>query len=362
MALFSFKFIMVFYLLFSLIVTLSMYIPPRDGSLISVLSLLIPLNLFFGLLSLFFVLFNKKTVYNQLLIGVIALIFFINIYQVFGAFSLGRDNSKEEKDFTVLSYNISSLHTRGDFSSEYDNPIYNSTAVSIKDYLLTHSADIICVQELWDDDSSSLFNISKSFNDRGYDHYVLAKPKHIPWRKRGLGIFSKYPIIKSGEIFLSENNFNGAAYADIAIQDDTVRVINVHLQSLQINLDKYWKVPSSIFLDFNQLAIKVKKNQIIRFQQLQEILAFADNSPYSVVISGDFNEPHYSYLYQFVEKRYNDSFRHHNWKVVPTFHYKLLQVKIDYQFANDLLYIVSSEVQDHIDFTYHYPLEAKYHF
>ena len=359
---FIIKALLVVYLLVSITITFSVYVPPQDANFVSAFSLLLPLNILFGFLFLFIALFNLKDIFYKTTTAIIILTMLVNIYQVFGAGLGSKNQFDEESRFSVLSYNISMLHTRGDFSREYDNAIYNSTAASIKDYLLTHTADIICLQELWDDDSSSLFNISQSFKDNGYDHYILAEPKYIPWRKRGLGIFSKYPIINSGKIFLNPNNFNGAAYADIAIQDDTIRIINVHLQSMQIDMNRYREKPSRIPLVFYDLVRTVSQTQTIRFKQLQQMLTYAENSPYPVVIGGDFNEPRYSYLYRYINANFQNAFQQTHRLPSPTFQYKFIKVKIDHQFASDSLDIVSSKVHNQIDFTYHLPLEAEYHF
>jgi len=51
--------------------------------------------------------------------------------------------------------------------------------------------------------------------------------------KYGQAIFSKFPIVKSGSIEFP-NTANNAIYADIVKGSDTIRIYNVHLQSLRI--------------------------------------------------------------------------------------------------------------------------------
>ena len=50
----------------------------------------------------------------------------------------------------------------------------------------------------------------------------------------GLAIFSKFPIINKGSLDFKKSN-NNAIYADILKGKDTVRIYNIHLQSLKIN-------------------------------------------------------------------------------------------------------------------------------
>lgn len=50
------------------------------------------------------------------------------------------------------------------------------------------------------------------------------------WANCGTVIYSKYPIVNHGEISFN-SEINGALWADIKINRDTIRVFNNHLQT-----------------------------------------------------------------------------------------------------------------------------------
>ena len=92
--------------------------------------------------------------------------------------------------------------------------------------------------------------------------------------------------------------------ADIVKGDDTIRVINLHLQSLRFskaNLE-YIEKPS---VEDENAAIKESKNIISKFKkgflrrqiQADRIRAEINKSPYPVIVTGDFNDVPNSYAY-----------------------------------------------------------------
>ena len=52
-------------------------------------------------------------------------------------------------------------------------------------------------------------------------------------------IYSKYEIISAKEIIFNESSTNNSCYADLLIHRDTIRIYNLHLESLHLGNDDY---------------------------------------------------------------------------------------------------------------------------
>lgn len=71
-------------------------------------------------------------------------------------------------------------------------------------------------------------------SDNGaYEYAYYSANGNEKKKSYGIAIFSKYPIINSGKVFDNKRN-NGAMFADIKINQDTIRVYNTHLESMNI--------------------------------------------------------------------------------------------------------------------------------
>jgi endonuclease/exonuclease/phosphatase family metal-dependent hydrolase len=98
-------------------------------------------------------------------------------------------------------------------------------------------------------------------------------------------------------------------------EDDTIRVFNIHLQSLRFSKSnlKYIETPT---VEDENAAIKESKNIIRKFKkgflkrqvQADRIRAEIDKSPYPVIITGDFNDVPNSYAYYTIGKHMNNAF------------------------------------------------------
>ena len=81
-------------------------------------------------------------------------------------------------------------------------------------------------------------------------HFIQSHPLDSTRLKKvalhyGKAIFSKYPIINQHHVFNHKGNYNYSfLYADIALPTGTVRVFNIHLQSLYFNNKDYEFVES----------------------------------------------------------------------------------------------------------------------
>ena len=92
---------------------------------------------------------------------------------------------------------------------------------------------------------------------------------------------------------IEENAYakRSAGYADIALPDDTIRIINIHLSSTGIkDMDMEIEPTREEWIEKGQfMAQKIARSDRDRGKQGQSILQWVDHSPYPVVLTGDFN-------------------------------------------------------------------------
>ena len=195
------------------------------------------------------------------------------------------NTSKDEDNNTVsiLSYNVRAFQ-------QYISKNKNASTEIIK-FIDSINADIVVFQE-------SSYKDGK--NVTGYPFQFLGYRAHID--KSLLTIYSKYPIVNKGYIDFP-NSKNNAIYADIKINEDTLRVYNAHLQSYVISpyilTQKY-----SDFTYWKNLNSKIKK----QVEQAKLIKRHANNTSNNVIISGDFNATPYSQTYRILKKNLKDSY------------------------------------------------------
>jgi len=92
----------------------------------------------------------------------------------------------------------------------------------ILDFIKTEAPDILSVQEYHPHK-----NIDLSFFKYKFEKLSGSKTKY------GQAIFSKFPIINSGSIEFPDTA-NNAIYADVVKGKDTLRIYNIHLESMRI--------------------------------------------------------------------------------------------------------------------------------
>lgn len=252
----------------------------------------------------------------------------------------------------ALSYNCRFFNSGTWFSQEYRDPAHNRQALLAKAWLLAQPAEIKCLQEFFDDTNSPIFNNEHTFLEGGkYESYFVAKPKHANGLRFGLAIFSAWPIVGRGELFLSKNTYNGAIYADVKVGQDTIRVINVHLESARLsrlagvlaNLSSYVRAAAQ------------------RAAQTDLLLAHIGQSPHPVLLCGDLNELPASWSYQKIANVLTPAFTEAGQGWGGTY---LLAgwplPQIDHQFCQSPLRATHCQVRGDLRTSDHLPLVGEY--
>jgi len=263
---------------------------------------------------------------------------------VFGYFVLGtfiKFGFSEEpvliEDLSVMSYNVRGFNK----NEELDNRFVFE---DIKAFVDQEQPDIICFQE------PGYGRKREYLKDYPYHdlQYIYMNKKVL------LGFFSKYPIIKSDFICFPDS-YNNAAYADILYQNDTIRVYNVHLQSLGVT-------PGSRAIrgqPSDKLFKKVSKNFSIQQQQAKMVKENMDDCPYKQILCGDFNNTQFSNAYQTIKGDKQDTFIEKGKGYGRTLDFHKVPFRIDFILADQVFEVKSHKNYD-VKYSDHYPIMASF--
>lgn len=184
--------------------------------------------------------------------------------------------------------------------------------------------DILCIQEYFYDKSDKLnFNTTEGIlnamelpdNDRCYRLYISGKTGPHQF---GLAVFSRYRIVNSGVVETNDSTQNKAMFVDIRYNGDTLRVYNIHLQSMSLGSEDYATSEAVLHTDMSDPEIEAKTARLYhkvtaaydhRQKQAKAIRAHIDSCKHPVIICGDFNDSPASYSAHKIGHGFKDSFR-----------------------------------------------------
>ena len=257
----------------------SYYIKPNSVPFISFLSLLIPL---FILLNLIFIIYWVIRLKKQLLISVITLI--IGFQYVSTFYSLSEKKILLSNDLKVMSYNVRMFNLYNWIDEkDIDQKIF--------DFINYKDPDILCLQE---------FHSSKKLGfEFPYKYVKTVKNKN----HFGQAIFSKYKIIHKGSLDFKNSN-NNAIFIDILKGKDTLRVYNVHLETLRI-VPKEEEISKE---NSENLKKRIEKAFKTQEKQVALIIKNQENLKHKSLICGDFNNTAFSWAYKKLKNGKKDAF------------------------------------------------------
>jgi endonuclease/exonuclease/phosphatase family metal-dependent hydrolase len=353
-----YKLILVFNILLALVLILSqlsVYVSPAKFWPLAFLGLIYPYLLAANILMFtFWLLFRKK----EFLISFIAILTgwnilssvvqinfkFLKKQEIRGKYT--RSYREENNIIKVMTFNVRVFNARD----------------SIYKFVKQEDPDIICFQEYYTQENG-LFAASrlyKSLKNTPYRHtnYTIGKnsPSHY-----GIATFSTFPIVGKGIIQL-DNTFNSAIYTDIKINQDTIRIFNNHLQSVHLGAENYSFLDSLKLRYSDQqleeimdISHRLKNAFLKRSKQADLISEKIAESPYPVIICGDFNDTPVSYTYKKMRSNLSDSFIEAGWGFGNTYSGITPLLRIDYILHNQTMNAIYTE-RIRLKLSDHYPL------
>lgn len=307
------------------------YLPPKNFPTLSLLSLVVSLLI---IVNIFFAIYWAIQFRRRFFVSFTVLLISYFYFNVFYEVSSEGDASQYKNTLNVLSYNVRL------FNAYEKNPETDASKI-ISEILTKENPDVVFVQEYYKPNK-----IDFSAFPYKYVHFKSEKAK------LGHAFFSKYPLVNTGA-FDFEETYNNTLYADVVKGTDTIRIYNVHLQSLGI-------IPRVSFLqdsDNEKLRKRVSKAFEKQQGQVEAILEHKQKTKHPVIICGDFNNTPFSFSYRKLKDGMQDAFRERGNGLGTTFKFEKFPMRIDYIFASEGLEVISFESMEKT-FSDHYPVRA----
>jgi endonuclease/exonuclease/phosphatase family metal-dependent hydrolase len=296
------------------------FFPPDRWWAPSMLGLMFPYMLAVNLLFVVFWLFIKP---KYAILSILVLFAGWNLIARFYQFD-GKET--DEPGIRVISYNVRKFMGNGKIPSK-------ENAAMISSFLKKNEPDIICLQEVMLR-SKNIFNLEETIRDFAHiDHYQYASGSS----RLGSVTMTRYPIVRMQEIRF-ENSVNIAICTDIVILSDTFRIFNVHLQSYRIDPERYDIIGSpsmkgrKAIRELIELSSKYIAATQKRAIQARMIRRKIDESPYPVLLCGDFNDTPASYSYRKTRGPLRDAFISSGKGIGHTYVGRLPSFRIDFIF------------------------------
>lgn len=354
----TFKIINIFVVLVYLSACLNPFLPAGKFWMIAILGLVFPLLA--ALVAIFFLIWLAFRSKWCMLSLVALLISWQQISVMAGYNSIKKFSyNKPAETCRILSWNVSSW---SETNKNGDRPLRFRSLML--DLIKQQQADIICLQEFWDKEyGRDNYSVLQSFKEVGYPyHYFVKSHLENKDQKMGVAIISKYPITDTASFYFGDDHFSEhLIYADIQFNNQKIRFFTTHLQSVRFDnsqyaaLRKIKQTDESGLKDSRTIVHKLKHAYSYRGAEADLVKEKIQESPYPVVISGDFNDVSNSYTYFTIKGDLQDAFLKKGRGLGRTFQYLSPTLRIDYILA-DNKFKVEQYNRLKVPYSDHYPI------
>ncbi len=269
----------------------------------------------------------KKELFLSLIVILLGWGHLMNLLPV--NFSSAKKNTTEDT-FSIMSYNVRTFD-RFNWTKKKNSREEIFQLVREKD------PDILCMQEFISLNKIGMREkdiVRQLVNYAQYSIYYINRT--TPETGFGCATFSKFPIIKTSRIPF-DSTANQAIYTDLLIYGDTIRLFNMHLQSVRLRQENMnfidtlsLKYTNEQIKGVQEITGKLRNAYIQRAEQATIIHNYILDSPYPVIVAGDFNDTPLSYSYHKIRKGLQDSFRESGKGLGNTYAGDLPSLRIDF--------------------------------
>lgn len=323
------------------------------------LGLLTLASLFFFLLLIIFIIFWLFAKPKFILISIIAIAVAWNPLGQIIKVKQGEEFkiAKLPNSIRVMSWNVEHFDI-------LEHKTHPETKKEMIDLINKYSPDVACFQEMvgGNMDSTAINYVPRIAKDLNYQYYYYSYDKRDDFDSKhhyGIITFSRFPIIQKYTYSPPELNYNSIFQSiDVAMNSDTFRVFNIHLQSLKFSdvSRQYIEDPTMK----GQIDIEKSKNIISKFKtgfakrklQSERVKKSMNESPYKVILCGDFNDVPNSYAYNTIGKGLKNAYAEKGTGIGRTFSSISPTLRIDNIFVDSKMIVeqfvrIKKKLSDH---------------
>lgn len=257
----------------------------------------------------------------------------------------------------MMTYNVHGFRP-------YDEGNSDSVKSQILNLIKAENPDVIAIQEYYTRQKGS-YDMTDSLQDILKTPFFYFYPtSENDYESTGLAIFSKFPIKDKGVIeFDGAYGGNTSIWADLKVKNKTLRIYNVHLQSISFGPMDYKYIskvrekmdpelrPSKRILGMLNMAFKKRAKQVDIMRN------HMDSCTTSFLIAGDFNDTPASYAVTQLTSNLNKSFDEQGRGLGRTYNGKFPNFQIDYIATTKDIEIVNHLVKN-AKLSDHFPVRA----
>lgn len=335
------------------------FFSPEQAWILAFFGLAYPVLLIINLLFVFLWLFLWK---RYIFISLITILVGWGSLRTVFPLHLFRQELPQGEPIKVISFNVHHFYGNQQTESIPEN------RSKIANFLIGQQNDIVCIQEFFaigEDFSKTLEKFAKSIQME----YNASKNYKAFFNKQkivAIATFSRYPIARTGH-FTMPDGLLYAIYSDIVINMDTIRIYNLHLESIRFGNDDYSfysqltdpdKDATPIKEGSKRMIWKMRKAFMLRSKQVHQLARHVKASPYPVILAGDFNDTPSSYTYHQLTTDLSDAYKEAGEKFMEgTYSGKLPSFRIDYILHSKEFHTLSYKKFD-VDLSDHFPIAA----
>ena len=235
--------------------------------------------------------------------------------------------------------------------------------LNMMDVVQMQEADVLCLQEFFEPYDYTYFESNlKELEKRGYPyHRFFASSSVVNGKyKYGMAVVSKYPIVATDTIDFDKGvHSEGILWADISVNNKTIRVFSFHLESFRLGKQSIIaRNPDGGAWDKTKTnAFKLKNAYALREQQAEILKQEIAKSPNPVVVCGNLGDLPNSYTYFGVKKGLQDAFLEKGSGLGRSFRRIAPNLRVDYVFADKKFRIMQFYMPG-VTYSDHYPQVA----
>jgi endonuclease/exonuclease/phosphatase family metal-dependent hydrolase len=275
----------------------------------------------------------------------------------------GSESDPDTKGFTLVSYNVQNLIKANMSTTKYITDFQNQARII--SFLKEIQPGVVCLQEfLYDREDVKGFP-GRFGKEIGCPHYHFENYYEKTKNKiDAIATFSKYPVVGKGLLMDAEKRFG--IYTDLVIDNDTVRVFNLHLASIHFRQEDYQffgdiatqPEQEKIRIGLMMIISKMKAAFIKRNHQVDQLKERFRQSPYPIIICADLNDTPSSWAYNKIRNTRKDAFIVSGSGIGKTYAEDFFPAfRIDYIF-HDPVFVSSRFVRHKIHLSDHYPVSC----